>query len=174
MYTCNCFSVSHLIILYLLNFLIFFTIQQLNTCRFGIELGIETQPTHPHNLWNGAIYRYRKACKGMKYLKKIFKLYFQGTSFKSIFWSIHAWVAKFIASKISYSLLQLWVNSDTSLGLGMTYLHVSTMKVTRLHARVNTGTSLEFWTRLSSLVNTLGISGWVKVKFGTINSHSKP
>ena len=40
---------------------------------------------------------------------------------------------------------------DTSLDMGMTDLHISTMNVTRLHARVYKVTSLDFWTRLPSI-----------------------
>ena len=37
-----------------------------------------------------------------------------GTRFKSTFWSMHAWVAKFTASKIWNSQLHLWVNAVAS------------------------------------------------------------
>ena len=54
---------------------------------------------------NGAIYRCRKACKRMADLKKTFKLYiifiFQMWYKKEQDSSMHAWIAKFTASKIS-------------------------------------------------------------------------
>ena len=59
---------------------------------------------------------------------------------------------------------------DTSLGLGMTYLHILTMKVTRLYAQVYKVTSLDFNTitlhcAARQLLLTLGSVKQKKLKY---------
>ena len=57
---------------------------------------------------------------------------------------MHAWVAKLTEFTVTTMSKRSCMFEDTRLDVGMAYLHVSTMKVTRLHARVYKVTSLDF------------------------------